>query len=213
MHLSADQSTLVWSPWHDEEGADASCKRSIFISQVTCATKATSDRSGLVLQIEGDRPGARAETVVIEAAPKQVTVWAAALARMIAIHQQRHSYEGLYGGVTRAAAGGDTKGGPQASPRSLVVRIPRLQEALCRRQEELLQAQQRRLRTPRSGGKPFLEAARALARGEQGQHEQQRQQGQQADEALPEENGAPGEVTSRMPVAEAMREKYKMPRR
>jgi len=122
VHLTADQANLVWSPWRDDEGADAAAEKTVRMSQVTCVSKLT-DRSGLAIQ-------AGSELIVIEGADGQTTSWVQALQRLVAINQQRHSFEALYG---------DSHGTQAPSA------LPRLNGLLVRRQQGLLREQQRAL--------------------------------------------------------------------
>lgn len=125
LRLSADQSCLVWSPWRDDEGADETVERSVPISQLTCVSTAKGP-GALVLHLDDG------ERLTFEASPGTVTLWAAALARLIATVMQRHSYERLYGGAATAPL----------SPRTVAVSSPRVRERLLNRQEALTDEQQ-----------------------------------------------------------------------
>ena len=69
-----------------------------------------------------------------EAEAAQTAAWAAALARLVAILKQRHSYERLYGGRIESF-----------SPRSKAILAPRIRLCLERRQQQLVSSNQAKL--------------------------------------------------------------------
>ena len=98
VRLTHDQSALVRAPWRASEGADESLERATPISQLTCVSVAKGARPSL--RVQGEGGGSSRETLSFESASEELAArWAAALARLVAIVKQRHSYERLYGGT------------------------------------------------------------------------------------------------------------------
>jgi hypothetical protein len=133
LRLAYDQSSLIWSPWQDGEGADSSCEKSAPISQLTCVTESSKKQTATLLLHVGEtaqRP------LAFEGSAAKVAAWAGALARLIAIVKQRKTYENLYGG---------NAGSSTFSPRTLAVSSPRVRRLLIERQEQLTDRQQQLL--------------------------------------------------------------------
>lgn len=127
MRLAYDQGTLVWARWRADEGADDTSERSADIAQLTCVHAATdATRPALKVQLDTQ------ETLTFETSSAETAnQWAAALARLVAILKQRHSYERLYGGTN-----GDF------SPRAVLVSSERLRVLLQQRQTALTTSRQ-----------------------------------------------------------------------
>jgi hypothetical protein len=133
--LDADQSALLWAPWDDETAtADRQQPRRLELSQVdaieTMAAQTLLIRchgSRLVLEPDGVHGGER-----------MLQAWAAALTALLAIRQERHRNERLYGGIPADA---------EASPRTIAISAPRLQHILRLRQAQLTSAREDELAT------------------------------------------------------------------
>jgi hypothetical protein len=157
--LDADQSALLWAPWDDEMAtADRQQPRRLEVSQAESIETTSAQLlirslgSKLVLEPDGVHGGER-----------MLQAWAAALTALLAIRQERHRNERLYGGIPANAV---------ASPRTIAISAPRLQHVLRLRQSQLTSLREDELATG-------LEAAasldpRVLAR-EQAEREQREQ--------------------------------------
>ena len=130
LRLSADQSTLVRATWRDEDSAERRAEEALPLARLTCVSIAPD---GHCLELHNDG----AEVLVFEAEAMQAAAWASALARIIAILKQRHSYERLYGGTAGTAI---------VSPCPVAVLAPQIHRFIELRQARLTEAQQARLR-------------------------------------------------------------------
>ena len=127
LRLSADQSAIIWTTWRDDSGAETSAERTLPLSNLRCVSVA-QDGHRIELHKEGG------EMLSFEAEAAQTAAWAAALARLVAILKQRHSYERLYGGRIESF-----------SPRSKAILAPRIRLCLERRQQQLVSSNQAKL--------------------------------------------------------------------
>ena len=132
LRLSVDQTTLLWAPWHEDEGVDTSAERSAPISYLTCVTEATSGQSALLIV----HIGADEKLFFESSSADRVAAWASALARLLAVVRQRKTYENLFGGTDPADS---------LSPRSRAVSSPRVRDLLQER-ESLSEEKQQRLK-------------------------------------------------------------------
>ena len=128
LRLSADQSRVVWTPWRRDEGRDDTAEKSAPASRLTCVSEEV-ERAGLVLAMGSEKLSFEARE------PAQARAWAAALSRLLAINQQRHSYERLFGGVAPGLG----------SPRSVEIATPAISRLLEARSTGLVEAKQRAL--------------------------------------------------------------------